>query len=71
MGRRPESLVANNEESSSGNRSLHAAKTGKQDEFYTQYVDIQKEIEAYLEFGPDTFRGKIVYCNSGLLNALN
>ena len=48
---------------SSGNRSLHAAKTGKQDEFYTQYVDIQKEVEAYLEFAPDTFRGKIVYCN--------
>jgi hypothetical protein len=45
------------------NRSLHAAKTAKQDEFYTQYVDIQKEIEAYLEFDPDTFRGKVVYCN--------
>jgi len=45
------------------NRSLHAAKTAKQDEFYTQYGDIQKEVEAYLEFDPDTFRGKIVYCN--------
>jgi hypothetical protein len=45
------------------NRSLHAAKTAKQDEFYTQYVDIQKEIEAYLEFDSDTFRGKVVYCN--------
>lgn len=45
------------------NRSLHAAKTAKQDEFYTQYVDIQKEVEAYLEFDPDTFRGKAVYCN--------
>lgn len=45
------------------NRSLHAAKTAKQDEFYTQYVDIQKEIEAYLEFDPNTFRKKIVYCN--------
>src|SRR5260221_6925030 len=45
------------------NRSLHAAKAAKQDEFYTQYVDIQKEVEAYLEFDPDTFRGKIVYCN--------
>ena len=28
------------------NRSLSAAKAAKQDEFYTQYVDIQKEIEA-------------------------
>jgi len=49
--------------SSSGNRTLSSAKTAKQDEFYTQYVDIQKEVEAYLEFDPDTFRGKVVYCN--------
>lgn len=45
------------------NRSLHAAKAAKQDEFYTQYVDIQREVEAYLEFDPNTFRGKVVYCN--------
>jgi hypothetical protein len=45
------------------NRGLGAAKVAKQDEFYTQYVDIQKEVEAYLEFDPDTFRGKVVYCN--------
>lgn len=48
---------------SSGNRTLSNAKAAKQDEFYTQYVDIQKEVEAYLEFDPDTFRGKVVYCN--------
>ena len=40
-----------------------AAKAAKQDEFYTQYVDIQKEVEAYREFDPDTFRGKVVSCN--------
>jgi hypothetical protein len=45
------------------NQGLGAAKAAKQDEFYTQYIDIQKEVEAYLEFDPDTFRGKIVYCN--------
>jgi hypothetical protein len=45
------------------NRNLGAARAAKQDEFYTQYVDIQKEVEAYLEFDPDTFRGKVVYCN--------
>lgn len=45
------------------NRSLSAAKAAKQDEFYTQYFDIQKEVEAYLEFDPDTFRGRVVYCN--------
>jgi hypothetical protein len=50
-------------ESKALNRSLTAAKRAKQDEFYTQYVDIQKEVEAYLEFGPDTFRGKVIYCN--------
>lgn len=50
-------------ESKSLNRRLHAAKAAKQDEFYTQYIDIQKEVEAYLEFNPDTFRNKVVYCN--------
>jgi len=49
--------------SPSGNRTLTSAKTAKNDEFYTQYVDIQKEVEAYLESDPDTFRGKVVYCN--------
>jgi hypothetical protein len=49
--------------STPANRSLGDAKSAKQDEFYTQYVDIQKEVEAYLEFDPDTFRGKVVYCN--------
>lgn len=49
--------------SKSLNRSLHAAKAAKQDEFYTQYVDIQKEVEAYLEYDADTFHGKVVYCN--------
>jgi hypothetical protein len=45
------------------NQGLGAAKAAKKDVFYTQYVDIQKEVEAYLEFDPDTFRGKVVYCN--------
>lgn len=50
-------------ESKPMNRGLGAAKAAKKDEFYTQYVDIQKEVEAYLEFDEDTFRGKVVYCN--------
>lgn len=45
------------------NQGLAAAKAAKKDEFYTQYVDIQKEVEAYLEFNPDAFRNKVVYCN--------
>ncbi len=42
---------------------LSNAKKVKNDEFYTQYGDIQKEIEAYLEYNPDVFRDKVVYCN--------
>jgi len=42
------------------NRQLTKAKSAKNDEFYTQYADIQKEVNAYLDFNPDTFRGKTV-----------
>ncbi len=45
------------------NKLLHKAKKSKSDEFYTQYVDIQKEVEAYLEYNPNTFQDKVVYCN--------
>jgi hypothetical protein len=45
------------------NKLMHKAKKSKSDEFYTQYIDIQKEVEAYLEYNPDTFRNKVVYCN--------
>ena len=42
------------------NDSLSQAKNAKNDEFYTQYADIQAEINAYLEYDPDVFRGKTV-----------
>jgi len=42
------------------NKKLAAAKDAKKDEFYTQYEDIQHEVNAYLEYNPDTFRGKTV-----------
>ncbi len=42
------------------NSNLGAAKAAKNDEFYTQYADIQKEINAYLEYNPNTFRDKTV-----------
>ena len=42
------------------NTNLANAKTAKNDEFYTQYQDIQKEINAYLEYDPNVFRGKTV-----------
>jgi len=42
------------------NNILSNAKTAKNDEFYTQFNDIQKEINAYLDFDPNLFRGKTV-----------
>ncbi len=42
------------------NTNLSNAKTTKNDEFYTQYPDIQKEINAYLEYDENVFRGKTV-----------
>ncbi|MBO4823256.1 MAG: adenine-specific methyltransferase EcoRI family protein [Clostridia bacterium] len=42
------------------NEKFDNAKKGKNDEFYTQYADIQKEVNAYLEYDADTFKDKIV-----------
>lgn len=42
------------------NTNLANAKNAKNDEFYTQYPDIQKEINAYLDYDPNVFRGKTV-----------
>ena len=42
------------------NTNLANAKTAKNDEFYTQYPDIQKEINAYLDYDSNVFRGKTV-----------
>lgn len=42
------------------NTNLSKAKNAKQDEFYTQYADIEKEVTAYLEYNPDTSRDKVV-----------
>lgn len=42
------------------NQKLTAAKNAKNDEFYTQYQDIQSEVNAYLEYNPDVFRDKTI-----------
>ncbi len=42
------------------NKNLSQAKANKNDEFYTQYADIQNEINAYLEYNPDVFRDKTI-----------
>ena len=42
------------------NDTLRQANKSKNDEFYTQYEDIQREVNAYLEYNPDVFRGKTI-----------
>lgn len=42
------------------NSGLGAAKRAKNDEFYTQYSDIEAEMNAYFEYNPDVFRGKTI-----------
>ena len=45
------------------NNNLTSAKKARNDEFYTQYEDIQNEVQAYIDYNPDLFRGKVVYLN--------
>ena len=42
------------------NTNLAAAKSAKNDEFYTQWADIEREMNAYLEYDADVFRDKVV-----------
>ena len=44
------------------NTDLRRADAAKNDEFYTQFNDIQNEVNAYLEYNPDVFRGMTVLC---------
>lgn len=43
----------------SKNKNLHSAKKEKNDEFYTLYEDIEKEVEEYKE----QLKDKIIFCN--------
>lgn len=40
--------------------TLKKAQDAKNDEFYTQYFDIQREVNAYLEYNPNVFKGKTI-----------
>ena len=40
-------------------KGLSAAKTAKKDEFYTQMIDIERELQHYWPH----FRGKVIFCN--------
>ena len=42
------------------NKDLRKANGLKNDEFYTQYVDIQKEVNSYLEYNPNVFKDKTI-----------
>lgn len=42
------------------NKNLNSARWESKDEFYTQWADIEREMNAYLEYDPDVFRGKTV-----------
>ena len=42
-----------------GNKSLGAARVAKEDEFYTQLTDVEKEMRHYRKH----FKNKTVFCN--------
>jgi hypothetical protein len=46
-------------DTSASNSSLHAARAVKNDEFYTQISDIEKELRHY----KDHLKGKMIFCN--------
>lgn len=49
------------------NKGLHKAKTAKNDEFYTKYEDIEKELKYYIQH----FNNKTIYCNCDDYNKSN
>lgn len=42
------------------NKNLNKAQIANQDEFYTQYADIEREVLSYVEYDKDVFRGKTI-----------
>ncbi len=44
------------------NSHLSAARSVKQDEFYTKWADIEREMNAYRDYDSDVFRDKVVLC---------
>lgn len=51
--------MSNKTKTGGGNTSLQKAKKDKNDEFYTQFTDIEREVSNYR----DHFKGKTVLCN--------
>jgi len=52
--------VATTKTTSYKNSNMSAARSAKNDEFYTQWKDIEREVNAYLEYDPDVFRDKVI-----------
>ena len=52
--------VDGSRESRSKNANLGSARGAKNDEFYTQWADIEREMNAYIEYDPDVFRDKAI-----------
>lgn len=42
------------------NKTLNEANKGKNDEFYTQFEEIQREINAYIEYDKNVFKNKVI-----------
>jgi len=42
------------------NSNLTAAREARRDEFYSEWSAVEREMNAYLEFNPDVFRGKTI-----------
>ena len=42
-------------------KDLDNALKSKKDEFYTQFSDIQSEVNAYIEYNPDIFKDKTIF----------
>ena len=49
------------------NKNLTLAKRAKNDEFYTQISDIEKELKHYRNH----FKDAVVFCNSSSINIRN
>lgn len=45
-----------------GNSDLRSSRKAKNDEFYTQYADIAREMDAYVEYDSNVFRNKTILC---------
>lgn len=54
------SVVIEMTKSTSATALLTAAKRAKANEFYTQWADVEREMNAYLEYDPEVFRDKVV-----------